>query len=89
MKRRSGAANDSPSLFGGCLRDSILSGVARVVAKKNPGDVSGRPASMVPLKQDDSENAHEHGRRQTEYDADRAARRRERDQRNYRLQLPV
>lgn len=44
---------------------------------------------MVPLKQDDSENAHEHGRRQIEYDADRAARRRERDQRAYGIQLSV
>ena len=44
---------------------------------------------MVPLKQDDSENAHEHGRRQIEYDADRDAGRRERDQRHYRLQLSV
>jgi len=44
---------------------------------------------MVPLKQDDSENAHEHGRHQIEYDADRAAGGREHDQRNYRLQLSV
>ena len=44
---------------------------------------------MVPEKQDDSENAHEHGRRQTEYDADRIAGCRERDQWNYRLRLFV
>ncbi|MBN8971160.1 MAG: hypothetical protein J0H51_03975 [Rhizobiales bacterium] len=81
--------NDSPGLFGGRLRDSILFGVARVAAKKNPGDVSRRPASMVPLKQDDSENAHEHGRRQIEYDADCTAGCRKRDQWDYRLQLSV
>ena len=44
---------------------------------------------MVPLKQDDSENAHEHGRRQIEYDADRAADCRERDQWIDRLQLSL